>query len=278
MKDEKLKTRGRIKVGIVGCGAIGSTLALLVQKRFRRSIAIVALCDIVDARARALGNKIRTARVMDLEKLIRKSDLVIESASGKVSYDVARKTLRAKKDVMIMSVGGVLGKEEGLFSMAIRHKARIFFPSGAICGLDGIRALAHAKIKSITLTTMKPPQGLKGVPYLEAQGISVDALTEDKVVFEGSAQEAVKAFPQNINVVALLSLAACGQVEPRVKIVASPALLKNVHNIEVEADAARLLIRCENEPSPDNPKTSYLAILSAEATIAGILESVKIGN
>lgn len=273
-----MKSRKKIKIGIVGCGAIGSTLARLIQKRFKNQTEIIALCDSVEARARVLQKEINKAGVVVLEKLIFKSDLVIESASATVAFDVARKTLLAKKDIMIMSVGGILGKEKRLFALAVRNKAKIFFPSGAICGLDGIRALALSKIRSITLTTMKPPRGLKGAPYLEARGISVDGILEDKVVFEGGAQEAVKAFPQNINVVALLSLAACGQCVPKVKIVASPALLKNVHRIEVEAEAARLSITCENEPSPDNPKTSYLAILSAEATIAGILESVKIGS
>jgi aspartate dehydrogenase len=268
----------KLRIGIVGCGAIGSTLAKLIQKRFKKDVVITALCDTDAARAEGLKKEIRGSRVAGLDKLIALSDLVVEAASAKISFEVAQKALSAKKQVLVMSVGGILGKEKRLFDLAARCRAKIFFPSGAICGLDGIRALSLSRIKKITLTTMKPPQGLRGADYLLKHKISVDGITEDKVVFEGSALEAVKAFPQNINVVAVLSLAAAGQVVPTVKIVASPSLKRNVHLVDVESEAARIKIRCENVPSPDNPKTSYLAILSALATIAGILDRVKIGN
>jgi len=267
----------KLKIGIVGCGAIGSTLAVLLQKKFAKNIKIVALCDIDMKRARLLAGKVKEADAVSLEKLIKASDLVVESASAKVSFEIAQKALYAGKEVLVMSVGGILGKEKRLFDLAEKKKTKIFFPSGAVCGLDGIRALSLSKIKKITLTTMKPPQGLKGASYLLKHNISLDGITGDKVVFQGSAMEAVRAFPQNINVVAVLSLAAKGQVTPRVKIVASRSLKRNVHIIEVDSDAAHLKINCENVPSPDNPRTSYLAILSALAVIAGILDPVKIG-
>ena len=270
--------RRKLKIGIVGCGAIGSTLAKLIQKKFSGDIEIVALCDTDPESALKLQKRIRSARVVSLDKLIGLSDLVVESAKAQVSFDIALKALKRKKQVLVMSIGGVLGREKRLFSLAEKNKARIFFPSGAICGLDGIRALSLSKIRNITLTTIKPPGALKGVDYLKRRNVCLDGLTEDKVVFEGGAKEAVLAFPQNINVVAVLSLAAAGQVEPKVRIVVSPHQTKNIHKIEVESDAARLEIKCVNIPSPDNPRTSYLAILSALAVIAGILEDVRIGT
>ncbi len=268
----------KIRVGIVGCGAIGSNLARLVKDRFSKEIDIVAICDTDTDRLAKLKKKLKEARAVSLKGLIAASDLIVEAASAKVSFDIAEKCLESGKRVLIMSVGGVLGKEKRLYDLAKRNRAGLYFPSGAICGLDGIRALTEAGIKSITLVTKKPPKGLKGADYLVKNNINIEGIKKDMVVFSGTAMEAVKAFPQNINVVAVLSLAAKGDVVPTVKVVASPSSTRNVHLIEVKSDAANISISCQNVPSPDNPKTSYLAVLSALATIAGILDPVKIGN
>lgn len=267
----------KIKIGIVGCGAIGSSLSLMVKERFNETFKVIALCDIDKAKARSLKEKLKNCKVVSLKELIRLSDLIVEAASVKVSFDVARQALSQKKDVLIMSIGGVLGREKELFKLARRKKKRILFPSGAICGLDGLKAMALAGIEEITLKTFKPPEALQGADYLVKNKINIDEIREEKAIFSGTAQEAVKAFPQNINVVALLSIAAKGEVSPQVKIFVSPGLKRNVHVIEIKSPAGRLEIRCENVASPDNPKTSYLAILSAVSTIAGISDVVRIG-
>ena len=267
----------KIKIGIVGCGAIGASLALILKKRFKKSVEVVALCDTNTERAQTLRRKLARAKVVSLRELIRLSDLVVESASAKVSFIVAKQALLSKKHVLIMSIGGILERENELFKIAQKNKAKIYFPSGAICGLDGISALTLAGIEAITLKTIKPPEALQGADYVVKNRINLNEIKEEKVIFQGTALEAVKAFPQNINVVALLCIAARGQVVPRVKVLVSPHSKKNVHMIGVKSRAARLEIKCENVPSPDNPKTSYLAILSAVRAIAGISDVVHIG-
>jgi aspartate dehydrogenase len=270
--------RKKLKIGIVGCGAIGTSLSLLVAGRFKNIAEVVALHDLDEFRANNLCKKLKNCKVVSLSGLILRSDLVVEAAGAKVSFDIAKSALSGRKDVLVMSIGGVLGKESKLFEIARKYNAKIYFPSGAICGIDGIKALALAGIDRITLKTLKPPAALKGADYVIKNKIDLDSIKGEKVIFRGSAYEAVKAFPQNINVVALLSLAAEGQVVPEVVIVASPGLKRNIHIIEVESKAARLEIKCENVPSPQNPKTSYLAILSAVRTIAGICDVVRTGT
>ena len=268
----------KIKIGLVGCGAIGKSLLLMAQEKFKEAFTISALCDIDESRALVLKKILGVGQIVSLKKLISSSDLVIEAASAKISFDVAHAALTNKKDVLIMSIGGILGREQGLFSLARRNKKRIFLPSGAICGLDGIKALSLVGIDRVTLKTFKPPQALKGASYIVKNKIDLDGIQEEKMIFSGTANEAVEAFPQNINVVALLSIAAQGLVVPQVQIFASPALKRNVHRIEVESKAARLEIRCENVASPENPKTSYLAVLSAAAMLAGVSDVVRIGS
>ena len=136
----------------------------------------------------------------------------------------------------------------------------------------------YDKINKVILTTKKPPKAFLGAPYVLKKKIRLDNIDKDTVLFEGDASQAIKAFPQNINVAATLSMAGIGPEATVVRIVASPTISRNIHEIEIESDAGKIIIRCENVVHPDNPKTSYLAVLSAIATLKQVLEPIKIGT
>jgi len=179
---------------------------------------------------------------------------------------------------MIMSVGGIIKHYKELEVLAEEKKARIFIPSGAICGIDGLKAARLGKINKVTLTTKKHPKAFLGVPYLLKKKIRLDNIDKDTVLFEGDALQATKAFPQNINVAATLSIAGIGPELTTVRIVASPTINRNIHEIEIESEVGKIITRTENVIHPDNPKTSYLAVLSAIATLKQILGPIKIGT
>jgi aspartate dehydrogenase len=269
-----------LKIGIVGCGAIGSSLARRIKSDFTDSSLLACVYDVDRGKSKklsaALGNKKLAAR--DLDSLIGRVDLVIEAASAGVSMDVARKALSRGRDIMIMSVGGIIRGHKELAGLAKRHNSRIFVPSGALCGLDGLKAAMCGKISKVTLTTRKPPAGFRGVPYVLKKKIRLENLKKDTVIFQGNALKAVKHFPQNINVAAVLSIAGLGAGNTKVKIVASPSILRNTHEVEIEGSSGRVFTRTENVIHPDNPKTSYLAVLSAVAALKQILGPLKIGT
>jgi aspartate dehydrogenase len=271
----------KLKIGIVGCGAIGSSLASAIKKDFAAQAALAALFDIDMAKSRRLSNLItRNNRLAagSLENLIKNSDLVIEAASASASWAIARKALQEGRDIMIMSVGGIVNNYSKLFNLAKKYKARVYIPSGAISGIDGLKASALEKIKKVTLVTSKNPLSFKGVKYVEEKGICLKKLKKACVLFSGAAKDAVRYFPQNINVAAILSLAGIGSEKTKVRLIADPGVNKNIHEIEIVSDAGRVYTRTENILHPKNPKTSYLAFLSAVATLKQILEPVKIGT
>jgi len=269
----------KLRVGIVGCGAIGSSLAENILKKFSKSANLIALYDIDLMKLRQLSNKLsKNITALNLTQLIAKSDLVIEAASAKVSYGIAKEALTLGKDVMVMSVGGLVGKLDALKKLAIKNSARVYIPSGAICGIDALKATKFDKITKVTLTTKKSPKAFKGVKYVERKGIDLGRMKGEKILFSGTADKAVINFPQNINVAAVLSLAGLGAKKTNVKIIASSFVTKNIHEIKIESNAGVITTRTENVLHPANPKTSYLAVLSAVATLAGILEPVKIGT
>lgn len=269
----------RIKrIGLVGCGAMGTKIAQAIVGEFSGVARICALYDIDSVKAHALSGKLkkRNLAAKSLQDLIKNSDFIVEAASSNVSADIARKAISQGRDCLIMSVGGLLDAFD-VFALARKKGCSLHIPSGAICGIDGLKAHALARIKKVTLTTTKPAQALKDSPYVARNKINLSSIKKATEIFSGSAKEAVSYFPQNINVAATLSLAGIGGEKTRVRMVCAPAG-GNIHEIEIESEAGRTFVRCENEPSPDNPKTSYLAILSAIAALKRIFEPVKIGT
>lgn len=271
----------KLKIGIVGCGAIGTSLALYIKDVLAVNAGVSLLYDIDLARARALSLKISPRKCIvaaDVRDVCSQSDLVVEAASALCAWPVAKAVLREKRDCMIMSVGGLIGHIKQLYVLARRSRARVYIPSGALCGVDGLKAGRAAGIRSVVLTTKKNPHAFKGVAAVERKGISLENITEDTVLFNGTAESAVKYFPQNINVAAVLSIAGIGAPKTRVKIIASPSIHKNVHEVEIIGAAGRIFTRTENVIHPDNPKTSYLAFLSAAEMLRQIVDPVRIGT
>ncbi len=270
-----------LKIGIVGCGAIGSSLAKTVSRDLAGSAKLAALYDLIRDKSEGLSLKLtgkKDLAVDSLASLIRKSDLVIEAAHANCSLDIARKAVSRGKDAMIMSVGGVVDGFVPLTRTASRADARIYIPSGAIAGIDALKAAHLGKVRKVVLTTRKNPLSFKGVKYVQDKKIKLDKIKADTVIFSGSARQAMKFFPQNVNVAGILSLAGIGSIKTRVKIIASPSALRNIHEIEIVSEAGKIFTRTENVLHPDNPKTSYLAVLSAAAALKQILQSSRVGT
>ncbi|MFH1753917.1 MAG: aspartate dehydrogenase [Candidatus Omnitrophota bacterium] len=269
----------KLRVGIIGCGAIGSAIAKYCSKNLTRVITVSAIFDIDKERADVLKEALsgETAIEKSLDGLARSCDLIVEAASCEAARPALEAAARHSKDILVMSAGGLIGNEEFLES-AGEDGRRVYVPSGAVAGLDGIKAARVGGIDEVVLTTKKPPEGLKGAPYIEENGIDLDAIKDDELIFEGSAKEAIKAFPKNVNVSATLSLAGIGAERTRVRIICSPGQSRNSHEIELKGKAGNFFVRTENVPSPDNPRTSYLAVLSAIAVLEGIASGVRVGT
>lgn len=267
-----------LRIGIVGCGAIGTELARSIETRFSKKATLEALCELDLEKAKTLANSLKyIPQILPLNELVESVDLVIEAASLDAVPQVLKLALEKGKDVMVMSVGGLLGNEE-FFEKAQKKGIHIYVPSGAIGGIDALKAAHLGEVSRVVLVTTKPPASYEGAPYVVKHQIRLQDIHEDTVLFEGPADEAVKGFPRNINVSAILSLCGLGPKKTWVKIVASPASKWNSHEITVEGAFGKFTAHADNYPLPSNPKTSALSPLSAIAMIQGILSHVRIGT
>lgn len=246
--------RGNYRVGIVGMGTIGRAIALALDTG-DIPVQLAAVHSRDAAKAEAFVATLRAKPpVRDLDGLIASSDLVIEAATQASLTTIAPAALQAGKDLMVLSVGGLLDHPEWV-ALANQHHAKLYIPSGAIVGLDGVKGACAGRVDSVTITTRKPPEGLAGAPYVVEQGIDVFALTEETLIFEGSAREACKGFPANVNVSAALSLADIGPDRTRIRIMAVPGGTRNMHDVEVIGEFGRMTSHIENVPSDTNPRT-----------------------
>ncbi len=259
----------KMKVGILGCGYIGKTLAEAIDKGIVNcDLTSVFDKDIEKAADLAHNLEKKPEVVRDIYGLIERTDLVIEAASQDAVREFGIRILRSGRDLMIMSVGAL--SDDNFFTMikevAERKKQRVYIPSGAILGLDGLNSAKIANLDSVTIITRKNPESL---------GVSVN---KETILYDGAVRNGIRKFPRNVNVAATLSLAGIGFEKTRLRIIADPKVKRNQHEIHVIGDFGEFSVSVNNNPSPENPRTSYLAALSAIATLKNITEPIRIGN
>ena len=271
--------RNKVRIGIVGCGAIGSRIAFGIQKDFKKDCQLNGLYDIDQTIAEQLAKKLSLEKVVkkSITELIKNCDCMVEAVSAKNTRDIIRQALRAKKDALSMSVGKLLNASD-LFRLANQNKCHLLLPSGAIAGIDAIKAASLVGFDTITLTTRKPPSGFYGNPYLLEKGVDPSKITKETVLFEGDVATAIKIFPRNINVAATLALASQYQKKITVRILTSPKYKMNSHEIDATGKFGRIRTETNNVVCPDNPKTSYLAVLSGLQTLKQYCSGVFIGT
>lgn len=270
-QDEALRT----SIGLIGCGAIGTIIARALDKG-QVPAKLLAVNDINHTRAEQLIWSLqRQPTAMTLAGMIATCDFIVEATTPQAVGGIVEQALQGGRDILAMSVAGLLDRED-LFEMAERFERKIYLPAGALAGIDAARAAAVGTVESVILSTRKPPRALAGAPELLKKGIDPLKVTEPTVVFEGTAREAIRGFPLNVNVAATLSLACGGADFVQVRIIADPTVDKNIHELEIIGDCGRILSRTENVPS-SNPKTSQLAAYSAIAALRQILKPLVIG-
>ncbi|MBI5679948.1 MAG: aspartate dehydrogenase [Methanobacterium sp.] len=254
-----------MKVGIIGCGAIANIITNFAVEG-KLGVDLTYFYDRDIERAENLALQVDGKVTLDIEDMLNNVDMVIEAASPQSVAEIVPPILEHGKNVLIMSIGALMDAElkEKLERLAASTGAKIYAPSGAIVGLDGIKAASVGKIREASLITRKPPKSL---------GISAEG---EKIIYEGKASHAVKEFPTNINVAAALSLACNKDVD--VKIIADPCVDRNIHEVHVIGDLGEFTTITKNVRCAMNPKTSVLAAYSAIKLLNSLNENLIIGT
>ena len=245
-------------VGVAGVGAIGGA----VVKALKKGIEGFELVCVSDPHTETDFN----VPNVSFEILAEQSDLVIECLPVSIVPELAEAALHAKKDVMFISSAALLTYPQ-LVDKFRQSPCSAYLPSGALCGLDGVRAMKEMGITSSVIASTKPPLGFTGAPYIVDNSVDLNSISEKTLIFRGNALEAARGFPANVNVAATLSFAGIGPEQTQVEVWADPEAIGNAHNITVQSEYSTLNARIENMPDPQNPKSSVLAAQSIVASL-----------
>jgi aspartate dehydrogenase len=267
-----------LKLAIGGLGAIGLAVARRIDAGEVPGIAFVAAVVRDQDKARRALAGFRTApQLVDFAGAADAADVIVECLPSAQFAAIATPAIERGRIFMPLSVGALINHMH-LVDRARETGARIIVPTGALLGLDAVRAAAEGNIESVKIVTRKPPAGLAGAPLLVERNISVDGLAAPLLVFEGSAREAIAGFPANVNVAVALSLAGVGPDKTRAEIWADPGVTRNTHTIHVVSDSSNLTMTIESIPSQENPRTGRITALSVVAALRRLTAPLVVGT
>lgn len=268
--------RAVLRVGIVGLGAIGSSVAKAIDAGIEGLVLSAVSAENISKHERWLATLKRRPAVLPVERLAEAADIVIECAPSRLVRAIVAPVVSQGKTAVVLSVGALLENED-LIDLAHEHGGQIIVPTGALIGIDAVTAAAVGTIHSVRMTTRKPVRGLAGAPYIVEHNIDIEGITEPLKIFEGTARQAAKGFPANLNVAVALSLAGIGPDRTMVEIWADPTVTRNTHRIDVDSDSARFSMVIENIPS-ENPRTGRITALSVIACLRKLHAPLRIGT
>ncbi|MGI9386358.1 MAG: aspartate dehydrogenase [Methyloligellaceae bacterium] len=267
-----------LRLAIAGLGAIGLTVARRVDEGGIEGMVLTAVSVRDREKAQERFTEFNNPpELVELARLADLADVVVECVPAAHFLEVARPALEAGRIFLPLSVG-VLLKNMELVDLARKTGGRIIVPTGALIGLDAVRAARSGGLRTARLVTRKPPSGLEGAPYVTEHEISLDGLSEAKKVFSGTAREAAIGFPANLNVGAALALAGLGADDTQVEIWADPGVDRNIQTVTCHSDSADFTMSIENVPSGENPRTGRVTAHSVIAALERLTSPLVVGS
>lgn len=268
-----------LRVGVIGCGAIGGA----VCRALIRGIPGLKLTAVMSSQKQKAADFVRLLSCEDEEilacessaELAQHSDVIVEAAPAYTFRTNVEPLIECGKRVVTVSAGALFENFD-LVSLARDRGAKIIVPSGALLGLDAVAAVTEGSVEMIHMETRKPPNGLAGAPYLANSDIELEGLQERVRIFTGTAAEAIKGFPANLNVAVALGLAGPGPEKVSLELWVDPDIRFNIHKIRVVSDSALMEMEIQNIPT-ENPKTGRITALSIIATLRKLTAPLQVG-
>jgi aspartate dehydrogenase len=267
-----------MRIGMIGFGTIGRAVArALSEGRVGNAeLAAVLVRHVEKARAVRITKPGLMITANADEFFASEIDVVVEAAGHAGLKLYAERALRRGLDVLAVSVGAFADDDfnSSVTRAAGENHCRLLIPSGALGGLDAISAASVGELDQVVLVARKPPAAWKGTP---AEAAASQAVSEPICFYEGRAREAARLYPQNVNVVAALSLAGIGFDKTTIRMFADPTVKQNTFELNASGEFGEIRLELKNNPYPENPKTGRLVVMSVIRAIRRLQENVIVG-
>ncbi|MGH8666779.1 MAG: aspartate dehydrogenase [Burkholderiales bacterium] len=271
-----------MRIAIVGGGCIARLILEHIGKGDLGELEVMGLVGREgSASCRGLAQEHAIAFTSELDTVIaQRPDAIVEAAAHAWVEAHAEKVLSTGIALIVLSAGALADDmlRQRLEAAARASGALLYVPSGGIGALDALKAAVISGADEVVIRTAKPPRAWYGIPFVEALGVELDRLEQPFVLYDGPARAGVKHFPQNVNIAAVLSMAGVGFDRTRLVVVADPHVVRNTHVITVKAVTGDISITLQNIPSPENPKTAWLACYSALAALRQMQSPIRYGT
>jgi aspartate dehydrogenase len=273
----KPSAQAPIAVAIAGLGTVGRVVARALDRGIDGLVlAAVSARDETKARRTVAGFK-SSVPVVPLDRLADMADVVVECAPPERFLEIARPAIERGRILVPLSITSLLDHLD-LAERARETGARIMIPTGALLGLDAVRAVAEGTVHSVTMVTRKPPKGLRSAKFVVERGIDIDRLAGPIKLYEGTVREAAAMFPANVNIAVALGLAGIGVDRTRYEIWADPGIDRNTHTVKVDSDSTRFEMSIANIPTEENPATGKNTALSVIALLRRLTAPMVVGS
>lgn len=262
------------KVAIIGAGTISQKIAEELDQHLSHAYQLIGMMKNTDKNITELRKRFNIPIVTDFNEIIRlKPDFIIEAASVDVVKTYGKEILKRGIHFIPLSVGGLVNHKfyEELQILAKENNTVLYIPSGAIGGFDLMRKLTLADSPVVTVNTYKSPESLKGVKLVNNKELALD---RKEVIFDGSAEEAIKHFPQNINIAIATALATVGPDKVQTTIHSDPEIKANLHKIMIKNKEGKADISFAAQPS-DNARTSSITAWSVISLLQNISDPIR---
>lgn len=255
---------------IVGCGRLGGIVAKAVARGLLPEYELVGLQSRTFARAEELATKLAALGInckacQTIEELLElHPDYLVEAASPAAMQAICLRTLRSGCSIITLSIGAFADEEfyREAAQTAKEQGQRIYFASGATGGFDVLRTATLMGGATATFFNEKGPNALRGTSVYD------EALQEEqRVVFRGTAKEAIAQFPTRVNVTVAASRASVGPEKMQVTMQSSPYFRGDTQRVEIRNPQVHAVVDVYSA-------TSEIAGWSAVAVLQNIVSPI----
>ncbi len=230
---------------IVGCGRLAGVVADAVVDGLLPDYELVGVYSRTVSKAERIVHKLEQSgkscaicHTLD-ELLSLDPDYLVEAASPAAMKELAVPTLKNGTSIVTLSIGALADASfyETVKETARANNVRVYPVSGATGGFDVLRTASLMGNASACFFNEKGPDALKGTSVYEA-----DLQKEKRVVFSGSATEAIRMFPTKVNVAVAASLASVGPDNMQVSIQSTPGFSGDTQKVEIRNEQVHAVV------------------------------------
>ena len=154
-----------INVGIVGFGTIGAVVGRSLDKGIPGLRLVAVASGRKEKAIEAMEQFSNPVDVVSINEVAEQADIIVDCAPKSIFREVAIATLTRGLKLVTVSGAGLLANP-AIQGVATKNGGQLILATGALAGLDPVRAAAEVRITAVRLIPRHTPKGLEDAPHV----------------------------------------------------------------------------------------------------------------